>query len=78
MGKLVGLGGAIALADFTYAGWECPNCGPRFKISALWVHGWCQHCFMRFGQMSNFQKSIILDNILCRYINISNLFSVKI
>lgn len=35
---------------------ECPNCGARFKIPALWVDGWCQRCFMRFTQMVKYQK----------------------
>ncbi len=25
---------------------ECPNCGARFKVPALWVDGCCQRCFM--------------------------------
>ncbi|MDB9376442.1 hypothetical protein [Nodularia sphaerocarpa] len=35
---------------------ECPNCGARFKVPALWVDGWCQRCFMPFGDMVGFQK----------------------
>lgn len=35
---------------------ECPNCGARFKIPALWVDGWCQRCFMTFTEMANSQK----------------------
>ncbi|MFE1745444.1 hypothetical protein [Coleofasciculus sp. H7-2] len=31
---------------------ECPKCGARFKIPALWVDGWCQRCFIEFGNMS--------------------------
>jgi hypothetical protein len=36
---------------------ECPNCGARFKIPALWVDRWCQRCFLRFGEMTQYQKS---------------------
>ena len=35
---------------------ECPNCGARFKVPALWTEGWCQHCFMDFGKMTEYQK----------------------
>lgn len=35
---------------------ECPNCGARFKVPALWVDGHCQRCFMTFAQMTNYQK----------------------
>ncbi|MEH2160659.1 MAG: Mu transposase C-terminal domain-containing protein [Nostoc sp.] len=37
---------------------ECPNCGARFKIPALWIDGHCQRCFMRFTEMRNYQKSV--------------------
>jgi len=37
---------------------ECPKCGARFKIPALWVDGWCQRCFMTFAEMSKYQKPI--------------------
>ncbi|MEH1953638.1 TniQ family protein [Nostoc sp.] len=37
---------------------ECPNCGARFKVPALWVDGWCQRCFLPFLQMAEFQKAI--------------------
>ncbi|MFN6527290.1 helix-turn-helix domain-containing protein [Nostoc sp. ChiSLP03a] len=37
---------------------ECPNCGARFKIPALWIDGHCQRCFMRFTEMVNYQKSV--------------------
>ncbi len=37
---------------------ECPNCGARFKIPALWVDGWCYRCFTSFGEMREFQKNI--------------------
>ncbi|WP_392533214.1 hypothetical protein [Nostoc sp. C117] len=37
---------------------ECPNCGGRFKIPALWIDGHCQRCFMRFTEMGNYQKSV--------------------
>jgi len=37
---------------------ECPNCGARFKVPALWVDGWCQRCFLRFEEMVNSQKSV--------------------
>ena len=36
---------------------ECPNCGARFKIPALWVDGWCQRCFTTFREMQERQKS---------------------
>jgi transcriptional regulator with XRE-family HTH domain len=35
---------------------ECCNCGARFKVPALWVDGWCQRCFMGFGEMTKYQK----------------------
>ncbi|MBC6429793.1 hypothetical protein FM036_02570 [Nostoc sp. HG1] len=35
---------------------ECPNCGARFKVPALWVDGWCPRCFMTFGDMAQCQK----------------------
>ncbi|MEH1889003.1 MAG: TniQ family protein [Nostoc sp.] len=37
---------------------ECPNCGGRFKIPALWIDGHCQRCFMRFTEMENYQKFV--------------------
>ena len=37
---------------------ECPNCGARFKLPALWVDGWCQRCFMTFAEMAKYQKPI--------------------
>ncbi len=37
---------------------ECPNCGARFKVPALWVDGWCQRCFLTFADMVKHQKSI--------------------
>jgi len=38
---------------------ECPNCGARFKVPALWADGWCQRFFLRFEAMTNFQKPIV-------------------
>ncbi len=38
---------------------ECPNCGARFKIPALWIEGICQRCFMTFAQMAEYQKRIV-------------------
>lgn len=35
---------------------ECPNCGARFKIPALWADSWCQRCFTAFAEMVNWQK----------------------
>ena len=35
---------------------ECPNCGARFKVPALWVDGLCQRCFMGFEEMVKSQK----------------------
>ncbi|MEH2060035.1 MAG: TniQ family protein [Nostoc sp.] len=35
---------------------ECPNCGARFKIPALWLDAWCQRCFMTFGEMAELQN----------------------
>ncbi len=35
---------------------ECPNCGARFKVPALWVNGWCHRCFTPFGEMLKWQK----------------------
>ncbi len=40
---------------------ECPNCGARFKIPALYVDNWCQRCFMRLAEMVKYQKAISLD-----------------
>ncbi|WP_235622397.1 hypothetical protein [Nostoc sp. PCC 7524] len=37
---------------------ECPNCGARFKVPTLWVDGWCQRCFMPFGEMLERQKVV--------------------
>ncbi|WP_072033661.1 hypothetical protein [Aphanizomenon flos-aquae] len=37
---------------------ECPNCGARFKVPALWVDGWCHRCFLPFGEMIEHQKRI--------------------
>ncbi|PSB32839.1 helix-turn-helix domain-containing protein [Chlorogloea sp. CCALA 695] len=37
---------------------ECPNCGARFKIPALWVDGWCHRCFLPFEEMTKHQKLI--------------------
>ncbi|QIR40773.1 hypothetical protein HCG51_31490 [Tolypothrix sp. PCC 7910] len=37
---------------------ECPNCGSRFKMPALWVDGWCQRCFLNFFEMTKYQKAI--------------------
>lgn len=37
---------------------ECPNCGARFQIPALWVDGWCSRCFLPFWEMTKRQKSI--------------------
>lgn len=36
---------------------ECPNCGARFKIPALWADGWCQRCFTTFAEMEKMQKT---------------------
>jgi transcriptional regulator with XRE-family HTH domain len=36
---------------------ECPNCGARFKVPALWVDGWCQRCFTSFAKMAKHQKT---------------------
>ncbi|AFY57446.1 hypothetical protein Riv7116_5044 [Rivularia sp. PCC 7116] len=41
---------------------ECPECGARFKVPALWVDGWCHRCFTTFGEMSKYQKSITVFN----------------
>jgi hypothetical protein len=38
---------------------ECPNCGARFKIPALWVDGHCQRCFMTFPEMAKYQKPVL-------------------
>jgi len=37
---------------------ECPNCGARFKVPALWADGWCQCCFLPFPEMVESQKPI--------------------
>jgi hypothetical protein len=41
---------------------ECPNCGARFKIPALWVDGWCHRCFTPFSEMVKWQKLIESHN----------------
>ena len=40
---------------------ECPNCGARFKIPALWVDGHCQRCFTLFAEMAECQKHGIIE-----------------
>ncbi|OKH53936.1 hypothetical protein NIES2101_09335 [Calothrix sp. HK-06] len=35
---------------------ECPNCGARFKVPALWMDGWCHRCFTPFVEMVKWQK----------------------
>ncbi len=37
---------------------ECPSCGKRFKIPALWVEGHCHNCQMLFMQMKRYQKEM--------------------
>ncbi len=37
---------------------ECPNCNARFAIPALWTQGACRRCFIRFGDMTKFQKPV--------------------
>ncbi len=37
---------------------ECPKCGARFKLPALWVDGWCQRCFITFAEMAKYQKPV--------------------
>lgn len=37
---------------------ECPNCGARFKVPALWVDSWCHRCFTPFADMVECQKKI--------------------
>jgi len=37
---------------------ECPYCGTRFKVPALWVDGFCQRCFTTFTQMAKYQKPV--------------------
>ena len=39
---------------------ECPNCGARFKIPALWVDGWCHRCFLSFVEMGSYQKLFLV------------------
>jgi transcriptional regulator with XRE-family HTH domain len=39
---------------------ECPNCGARFKIPALWVDGCCHRCFTPFAELLKWQKGIIV------------------
>ncbi|MEG4108990.1 TniQ family protein [Microcoleus sp. S13_C5] len=38
---------------------ECPNCGARFKIPALWVDGWCSRCFLSFKDIVKWQKTTL-------------------
>lgn len=35
---------------------ECPKCGARFKVPALWMDGWCHRCFTPFVEMIKWQK----------------------
>jgi hypothetical protein len=35
---------------------DCPNCGARFKVPALWVDRWCQRCFIFFPELVNWQR----------------------
>lgn len=37
---------------------ECPNCGVRFKIPALWIDSWCSRCFLPFSEMAEYQKGV--------------------
>jgi len=37
---------------------ECPDCGARFPIPALWQDGWCTRCFTTFGEMTEEQKPL--------------------
>ena len=37
---------------------ECPKCGARFKIPALWLDGHCHRCFMNFAEMRDCQKVV--------------------
>lgn len=37
---------------------ECPNCGARFKVPALWIDSWCHRCFTTFTDMAKSQKEI--------------------
>jgi hypothetical protein len=37
---------------------ECPNCGARFPVPALWQDGWCTRCFTTFGEMAGAQRSL--------------------
>ena len=36
---------------------ECPNCGAKFAIPALWAEGACQRCSTRFSEMAGRQKA---------------------
>ncbi len=38
---------------------ECPNCGARFKVPALWVDGWCHRCFTPFVEIVKLQKVFV-------------------
>ncbi|MEA5596748.1 TniQ family protein [Rivularia sp. UHCC 0363] len=42
---------------------ECPNCGARFKVPALWVDGWCHRCFTPFGKMIEGQYNVLHSSI---------------
>jgi len=37
---------------------ECPSCGARFKVPALWVDDECHRCFTPFGEMVKRQKIV--------------------
>jgi hypothetical protein len=37
---------------------ECPSCGARFRVPALWSGGCCHRCFTSFNEMSTSQKNL--------------------
>lgn len=36
---------------------KCPKCNARFKIPALWEHGYCDRCRLSFAEMAEYQKN---------------------
>jgi hypothetical protein len=38
---------------------KCPKCGARFKVPALWEDGCCDRCRLPFGEMAEYQKSVL-------------------
>jgi transcriptional regulator with XRE-family HTH domain len=33
--------------------WQCPACGTPLRLPALWESGICEHCWLRFSEMTD-------------------------